>query len=183
MVSSSVLQQEGLAQRNALGRGTARNPEAIDVKVEIQADAKRLFVALTEPEFLEVWVCLPGSPPGLNPIVSRSGEDLHFAFINPGVKAEVIVWESLVCRRRKIVLRWARYLRSARFVSIVDIRLRGNFGSTIIELNHSGISDLEECDWCRRLWKLSLSRLSILMQHSAGHFVSREQEGHRSLWS
>jgi uncharacterized protein YndB with AHSA1/START domain len=181
MVSSSVLHQQGQAQLNALGRRTVRNSQAIDIKVEVPADARRLFVALTEPEFLEAWVCLPGMPLGLNPIVSRTGEDLHFAFINPGVKAEVIVWESLVCRRRKIVLRWARYLQSARSASIVDIRLRGNFGSTVVDLNHSGIGDLEECDWCRHLWKQSLSRLSILMQHPAGHLARGEQKGHHSL--
>lgn len=169
MLSSSVLQQEGQVRHNTLGRRMSKNSGAIDVRAEVQADAKRLFVALTEPEFLEAWVCLPGAPTGLNPIVSRTGEDLHFAFMHPEARAEVIVWEGLVRRRRKIVFRWARYARSAGSASTVDIRLRGNFGSTIVDLSHRGIGDLEECDWCKQLWKRSLSRLSVLMQTPACH--------------
>jgi hypothetical protein len=57
-------------------------------------------------------------------------------------------------------------MESASVVSIVDIRLRGNFGSTIVELYHAGLASAAEYFGQMAMWRASLERLVRLMTNS-----------------
>jgi uncharacterized protein YndB with AHSA1/START domain len=163
MHSPCIVHEDDRARVNSANRRVATNPQEVDFAVEIRGDAMRLFVALTEPEFIETWITLPGTS-GMNRIISREGADVRFDLFDRGSSTQGMVWKSVVCRRRKIVFSCIRSFESGRSETVVDIRLRGNFGSTLIDLNHRCIGGPEERDWYRELWTRSLSRLSSLMK-------------------
>jgi hypothetical protein len=48
--------------------------------------------------------------------------------------------------------------------TLVDFRLRGNFGSSVLELRHNEFSTLEEFFWHDRLWRKSLPKLASLLR-------------------
>jgi hypothetical protein len=40
--------------------------------------------------------------------------------------------------------------------SVVDFRVRGNFGSSVVELRHTALASADECAWHEALWRRSL---------------------------
>jgi hypothetical protein len=50
--------------------------------------------------------------------------------------------------------------------SVVDFRLRGNFGSSVVELRHTGLESAGECAWHEALWRRSLEKLASLFRSS-----------------
>lgn len=47
---------------------------------------------------------------------------------------------------------WEKTLEANRFESLVDFRLRGNFGCSVLELRHTGMCSFVEFDWQLNLW-------------------------------
>lgn len=162
MGANCVIPEEEQAKPdNVRSRGVAT--ASVYMKVQIHADAQRLFMALTEPEFLGAWLTRPEVPTGPTPIVSRNGADLYIRFPHEGLKSEESVWKYVVRRRRKIRFWWIRNDRLRGYGTLVTIRLLGNFASTFVVLTHSGIVGSRECDFYRSLWTESLSKLSSLL--------------------
>lgn len=159
-----VFQEEEQAKPNIVRVGGVVTAASVFMGVQIHADAQRLFLALTEPEFVGAWLTRPETPTSPTPGVSRIGENLHIRFLHQRLQSEESVWKYVVRRRRNIRFWWIRSDQSGRSESLVTIRLRGNFGSTIVVLTHSGIAGSQECDFYRSLWTGSLSKLSSLLQ-------------------
>lgn len=163
MDAQSVLCQDEAAPPIVLRRSRVATEAAIAMKVEINAAAQRIFAALTEPEFLEAWLSLPGTRTGMHSTVSRIGNDLHINLPHEELRIEEIVWKSLVHRRRKIVFNWVNN-GTDDTRTIVHIRLKGNFGSTIVDLYQYGFGSSEQCDSHRAAWRVSLAKLQSIMR-------------------
>jgi uncharacterized protein YndB with AHSA1/START domain len=168
MGGNCVFQEEEHAKPNIVRSVGVATAASVHVKVQIHADAQRLFLALTEPEFVDLWLTPPEAHTSPTSIVSRNGGDLHICFLHQGFKSEEAVWKYVVRRRRKIRFWWIRNDESGGSETLVTIRLRGNFGCTIVALTHSGIAGTQDCDLYRNLWTGSLSKLSSLLNLSKG---------------
>jgi hypothetical protein len=115
------------------------------------------------PEFLEAWIALPGAAPG-EVIASpeENGYRLHQCIA--GRVALRITGAFLFCHQRKIRLVWRKADGARHNRSVLDFRIRGNFGSSVLELRHMELDSTEEISWHRELWQGSLKRLASLLR-------------------
>jgi hypothetical protein len=145
--------------------GQARETNwAIEMSVDVEADARRIFHALTVPEYLEAWIDLPdcGKDSTIVAATTDNGYRLdHYA--DGGVDVS-ISGSYLFCHQRKLRLFWQADRLSTHTDSLLDFRLRGNFGSSVLELRHMGLGSAEEYTWHERLWRGSLERLTSLLR-------------------
>ncbi len=131
----------------------------------LNADVRRIFQLLTVPEYVEAWASLPGNDAETSVAASRSANDYRLDFCSAGDLKASISGTFLVCRQRKMLFTWLN-LGISPGVSIVDIRLRGNFGSSILELHHADIASAAEYFWQMTVWRASFEKLVQLVKNS-----------------
>jgi len=135
---------------------------AIDMECSIRADTRRLFHALTVPEYLETWLCLPGHPLGCSTAATRINDDYiveHYCGQRPAI---AITGTYLACRRRNVLFSWRVDGDFSTPETRVEIHLQGNFGNTVLTLGHSGFDSAEERAWHKAFWSASIGRLMRL---------------------
>jgi hypothetical protein len=147
---------------------------AIFKSIDVEADAHRISRALTEPEYLEAWISIPGATPGSFTRASSQENGYRIDYYTPHYSAEysgphsgynsalTIKGSFHYCHLRKIRLLWRKTTKAASAESVVDIRVRGNFGSSVVELRHSALASEDEHAWHEALWRCSLHKLALL---------------------
>jgi hypothetical protein len=136
----------------------------IDLAVSVGADTRRIFQALTVPEYLEAWIDMPDRAEGSRVVASMETNGYRLDHYSAGRAAVHITGSYLFCHQRKLRLFWRKISPHSSTESLVDFRLRGNFGSSILELRHSALDSAEEFYWHRRLWQESLAKLALLLR-------------------
>jgi uncharacterized protein YndB with AHSA1/START domain len=131
-------------------------------RITIQTDANRLFQALTRPEYLETWVTLPGDNPDSYLVAWHQQKSYRLDHYHNGRRDMTIRGDYRICRRRKLLFSWRMIGDRDAPESLVYVGLHGNFGSTIMELHHRGISAASDYRWQQEMWNSSLDRLSRL---------------------
>jgi hypothetical protein len=139
---------------------------AIFKSVQVNADAHRISRALTEPEYLEAWISIPGAAPGSFTLVSSQDNgyrlDYYSAHDSAQRSALTIKGSFIFCHLRKIRLFWRKTSNALCVDSVVDFRLRGNFGSSVVELRQTALASADEYAWHDALWRGSLEKLALL---------------------
>lgn len=169
MKTHSGLRSHSLSRRASIDRDREQLDQvrtdgfrSLCVEVSIRADARRLFYALTDPEYLEAWICIPGHQLGCSTAVARNDRDYaieHFCHGRPSVS---ITGSYRVCQRRNVEFTW-RVDGDVRVPETeVDIRLRGDFDRTTLTLRHNRFACSFDLAWHRSLWDLSIARLVAL---------------------
>lgn len=130
----------------------------------LNADVRRIFQLLTVAEYLETWMCFPGGEPDAQVTAFRHQDEYRLEYLCDGRQHTSISGSYRVCRQRKVLFSWSNPGLSSG-VSLVDIRLRGNFGSSILELRHTGLSSAVEYFWQMAMWRASLERLVRLTKN------------------
>jgi len=139
-------------------------PDTLSVRLEgsIQADTRRLFHALTDPEYLEAWLCLPGQHPGCSVIAGRYDRDYLIEHFCDG-RPTVLIWgRYLVLRRRHVMFSWSVDGDVCIPETHVAVALRGDFERTTLVLRHTGFASRTDSAWHRALWNTSIGRLATL---------------------
>ena len=132
------------------------------MEVRIRSDIRRLFHALTVPEYLEAWLSFPDDHSGCSTIASRNNEDFLVEHSCEGKSAFSITGTYSVCRRHILVFSWQIDGDLSMPRTEVEIRLRGDFENTRLVLLQSGFASPAECAWHMALWSASLGRLIAL---------------------
>lgn len=132
--------------------------------MNVNADARRISQALTEPEYLEAWISIPDQVPGSSLCASLCVNGYRLEHQSADGNEMKIVGSYLFRHQRKMRLVWRRMHSIAGAESLVDFRLRGNFGRSIVEVRHMRLTSIDEYHWHRMLWHGSLQKLAILMQ-------------------
>ncbi len=135
---------------------------SVRLEISIHADTRRLFHALTHPEYLEAWLCLPGDRPGCSTIADRRDRDYLVEHFCEGRQSVLISGRYLALRRRHVVFSWRVDGDFSAPDSEVEIRLRGDFERTTLILEHRGFASHYEAAWHRALWDASMARLMAL---------------------
>jgi hypothetical protein len=137
---------------------------AIEMSIDVDADARRIFSALTVPEYLEAWIDLPDC--GKNSVIVAAATDNGYRLdhYTDGRVNVSIAGSYLFCHQRKLRLFWRETRLPNHADSLVDFRLRGNFGSSVLELRHMSLGSTEEYIWHERLWRGSLDKLTSLLR-------------------
>lgn len=135
--------------------------------VNIEAVRNRIFQALTNAEYMETWLTIPGQRRGTAAVVTSNPEGFQIQYQDENAGAASIAGSYEACRRGKILFLWkcARGISAA--PSKVAIRLYGNFSDTKLSLVHSGFCSEEDRSWHRTLWERSLDKMSRVLNRAA----------------
>jgi len=137
-------------------------PHTIRASVRVRAETRRLFQALTSPEYLEAWLCVPGSEGrwSLSADQSVSGFLIESGELDSERVRIAAAYTTL--RRRRLAIHWKMERNCQRSDSTVTMRLHGDFECSVLSLHHAGLRFVEDADWHRQLWTASLERLARL---------------------
>jgi hypothetical protein len=136
----------------------------VAMSIGVDADTHRIFQALTVPEYLEAWINLPGRTEDSFVVASPDANGYRLDHFSAGRTAVRISGSYIYCHRRKMRLLWRKTSQRNCAESLVDFRLRGNFGSSILELRHSALASADEFAWHQALWQSSLTKLASLLK-------------------
>lgn len=154
-----VSRYERLPQEWVKGSHFQRGVE-VKATQSVNADRNRIFQALTLPEYIDAWFAAPGSVPGSTSVTM--GPDcflISFGRVEGGL--ERFVGSFKVLRKSKVQFSWKRDNFMEADLSLVKVRLQGDFGRTTVQLSHVGLERIE-AQWYRDLWNASLERLARL---------------------
>lgn len=148
--------------------GPAGQPREADwtvaLSIGVDADTRRIFQALTVPEYLEAWIDPPDRTEGSVVVAAPDENGYRLDHYSAGRSAVRIIGSYIFCHRRKMRLAWRKICQGDCAESLVDFRLRGNFGSSILELRHSALDSEDEFFWHQKLWQGSLEKLASLLK-------------------
>jgi activator of HSP90 ATPase len=133
----------------------------IDLSCTINAETKRVFQALIEPEYLELWMRMPGQDENGRIVVSKSCDLFRLDYHRFGKLDVSIVGSYRTCRSRRQVWNWWKNPPNSR-VSLVEFRLEGSFGSSVLRLRHRGLDAKAEFAWHTAMWSASLASLALM---------------------
>jgi uncharacterized protein YndB with AHSA1/START domain len=148
--------------RPLFDEGLSNDSLALSFEVSIHADTRRLFHALTAPEYIETWLSLPVERTGCSMFAARNDQDYVVEHSCEGNASILISGRYLVCRRRNLIFYWRVDGELNVPETKVDIRLRGEFERTKLLLRHSGFGSWRDLLWHRTLWNVSLGKLAAL---------------------
>lgn len=132
--------------------------------IHLHGDIYRIFHALTIPEFLEAWICIPCNEQNCRSFVELSGETLAVRHNCPSGRKLSIFGDFIVRRRRRLLIAWRTDSFGSSPRSRVTIRLYGAFEKTLLSLHHTGLHSEEEKAWHQALWMSSLEKLNRLLR-------------------
>ncbi len=144
------------------------NPDlrSIVVTVNINTIARRIFEALTVPEYQETWLSMPGQDDTSYIAATRIGQVYRLnRHGHSGIDVS-IVGAYHVFRRNKLRFTWQKVGVSSTSETLVQIRLLGDFGRTSVHLIHTGLFSAEEYQWHLAMWTASLHKLTTLLYGS-----------------
>ena len=161
-LSASLLQEaQGLHPR---ARATSLSEWAIALSINVDADARRISQALTEPEYLEAWISMPDQSEGSSIVASKRANGYGLDHWRAGRVVTSIIGSFLSCHQRKMRLRWRKDCSLNSAESLVDFRIRGNFGSSILELRQTAFISADDYLWHQTFWQRSLGTLALVLR-------------------
>ncbi len=146
------------------GFAPVRNADwSFATSIAVRADARRVYQALTLPEYLEAWIAMPDQRPGSSVAVFGEANGYRLIHSSGGRVLTSIAAYFLARRLRAVRLYWRKARTPVCAWGLVDLRLGDASGGCVLELRHSALSSAEEYAWHRALWQGSLSRLAALL--------------------
>jgi hypothetical protein len=139
----------------------------VNLECSVPADTRRIFNALTVPEYIEAWISVPGYHPECCNVTIRNahGFNIEHRCINGATTMISGTYCSFL--KRKLSFSWQPSCGSSSGESFVDIRLHGDFERSILRLRHFGLDSEEDFNWHSALWSSSIARLCRLFDRSA----------------
>jgi hypothetical protein len=156
--------QQAVQGINPAVRQAPRLGLAIALSVNVDADARRISQALTEPEYLEAWICMPDQAEGSSIVASKRTNGYGLDHWRAGRVVTSIIGSFLSCHQRKMRLSWRNLRGPNSAESLVDFRIRGNFGSSVLELRQTAFISADDYLWHRTLWQRSLESLALILR-------------------
>lgn len=135
----------------------------INMECSVAGNTRRVFEALTVPEYLEAWFCIPGRHLGCHSAASRCVDGFMLKHFCDAGSVTTVTGSYSVFLRRKLIFSWQISGGINTPESIVDIRLCGDFERSVLRLRHLGLQSDEEFSWHTDLWAASLTRLNRLL--------------------
>ena len=154
--------QEGRTRHHLVDEHSTSGFHLVSLEVSIEADVRRLFHALTVPEYIEAWMSLPGERPGCSTMATRTGDDYLIEHSCEGRPSIAISGIYSVCRRRNVFFSWRVDGDLCVPQTEVEIRLSGDFERTRLLLRHKGFPSRHDHVWHGALWTASLEKLASL---------------------
>ena len=141
-------------------------PTALNVfaSVRLEAELRRVLLALVMPEYLETWMELPCADRIECHSDRRSFDRFRIDMFCGGVGIGSIHGSCLLSKPNKITYLWHREDTDEGARSLVEIRLYGELDGCTLKLKHSGVWTTTEHEQHSRMWRRSLDKLGGLMR-------------------
>ena len=141
-----------------------RIPRESDIVIQsdIQADPRRVFHAMSMPEYLETWMSLPDPDESCYVIALQRAASYRIDFYRDNILDASITGLFRIYKPDKLLLTWRRFGAQDDAQSVVAILLQGGFNRCLLELRHSGLRTAAESLWHRKMWSVSLRNLAQL---------------------
>jgi uncharacterized protein YndB with AHSA1/START domain len=161
-VSQVVCLGPSARNKKGIGGGTGLSSWTINLQCSVAANTQRIFYALTVPEYIEAWICVPGCDPECRNVTCRVSQGFEIEHnCSLGARARISgTYVSFL--KRKLSFSWQPAWAPLAHDSFVDIRLYGDFEKSILRLRHFGLESEEEFNWHLSLWSASVARLCKL---------------------
>jgi hypothetical protein len=136
---------------------------SVVASIAVHADPRRIHQALTLPEYLETWICLPDRLPDSS--LAAFGEANGFRLVHSaeGRIVTSIAAYFLSRRLRALRLHWRKSCAPFCAGGLVDFRIREHSVGCVVEVRHAALASAEEFLWHQRLWRSSLQKLASLL--------------------
>jgi len=144
------------------------NPPTLDVAIQtsIHADGRSIFHALTMPEYIEVWMCLPVADARSRVSVLRVSQSYRIDFYRLGELDTSITGLFKICQPDKLVLTWRKFGVLDDAQSVVNIHIQEGSAQSSVKLRHVGLLSFEESRWHWQMWNNSVKKLTGLFEYS-----------------
>ena len=159
----SELLENILNQPEMIARFPSQERSAVALSFKIKADSRRVLYALSIPEYMEAWLRAPDREELL--FVSDLAEQDNFRLYLYRARAlqTTIHGSSRVLNTNQINYVWKTKSPVGTTRTLVDIRIAGSARGCTLHLKHSGLHNMAERVWHRRMWCQSMERLSLLI--------------------
>jgi uncharacterized protein YndB with AHSA1/START domain len=150
--------------RRAPARPARSSGWNVRISTVLKADARRIFQALTLPEYLEAWITMPDQEPESS--IAVLGEAGGFRLVHSSENRVVssIAAYFLLQKLRVLRFHWRSTRARVSVPGLVEVRIRDQFEGCVLELRHSALASAEEYLWHRKLWQNSLRKLAVLLR-------------------
>ncbi len=139
----------------------------VNLECRLAADTGRIFHALTIPEYMEAWICVPSYHLECHIVTCPVAHGFQIEHHCKSGTTTRITGRYLAFLKRKLSFSWSRAGALGSWNSIVDIRLCGDFDKSILRLRHCGLASEEDFNWHSTLWSASIDRLRRLFEKTA----------------
>lgn len=137
-------------------------PSTVRASVRVRAETRRLFQALTSPEYLEAWLSIPSAGASWTLTANQGCPGFLVESCDLDSERLRILAAYTTLRRRRLSIHWKMERNRQTSESVVAMRLHGDFEYSVLSLHHVGLRSHEEVAWHQQLWAASLQRLARL---------------------
>jgi uncharacterized protein YndB with AHSA1/START domain len=177
---SSILRRQprGLSKQDMTGVFEVSS-WTVNLECSVAADTRRIFYALTVPEYIEAWICVPGYHPECRNVTSRNAHGFQIEHHCSSGTATKFSGTYCSFLKRKLSFSWQPAHGASAGDSFVDIRLHGDFERSILRLRHFGLDSEDDFNWHSAFWTSSIARLCKLFERQAADADQRRQRASR----
>jgi len=136
----------------------------VRVSVAIQAEWARILNALMVPEYMDLWLTMPGTERLECCPEQRFAGGFRIDIFADGREPKTIYGSCLRTRQNEISYLWERTHGGNTARSVVKLRLRSGPRRCSLQLKHHGLWSQNEVEWYSRMWQESLERLRDVME-------------------
>jgi uncharacterized protein YndB with AHSA1/START domain len=148
-----------------LSQPRARRPMHLSTRVD--ADIRRVFYALTLPEYIEAWLHAPSADELLT--FSRLNQERFHIDVHRNGSYRASIHVSIrQLTRTHIRYAWIAISPSAIDRTSVDLQLSSALSESCIHLTHRNLCTPSQRTWHRETWHASLNKLRAIVQAGGG---------------
>jgi hypothetical protein len=140
------------------------NHSDIRASVVIEAEWPRVLNAITVPEYLDVWLTMPGVERLECCAEQRTLGGFRIDVFIAGALQRAIYGSCIRSRPDEVSYLWQRNRAESEEKSLVKLRVRGGPRRCSLHLKHCGLWDQKERDWYSMMWQESLNKLRMIME-------------------
>jgi hypothetical protein len=156
--------QSDLSNPRQMAMDTVRRIGEVRMSVAIQAEWRCILNALTIPEYMDVWLKMPGVETGECPPEQKLSESFCMEIFPSGATQRTVYVACIRTKADEITYLWEKNCIGDGAKSLVRVRLRRGPRRCSLHLKHEGLQDQQERDWYSTMWHISLNRLREMME-------------------
>lgn len=130
----------------------------------IHADIRRVFNAVTMPEYREAWICPPDANDKCHVVALQTRVCYRIDIYRADALDTRITGSQRKWQPEEMEFTWRKRCESLSIQTMVHIHLHDKSGGTALDLVHSGFTSAAESLWHQRLWSKSLEKLTWLLE-------------------